>query len=46
MTSRFNYVVCSIKDSNNVSTLIVDEHQRMKWYKENYTNAGRTGIEE
>jgi len=27
MTSKFNYVVCSIEDSNNVSTLIVDEHQ-------------------
>lgn len=42
MTAKFNYVVCSIEESNNVSTLSIDElqnsllvhEQRMKGYKE------------
>ena len=27
MTSKFNYVVCSIEESNNISTMSIDELQ-------------------
>ena len=42
MTAKFDYVVCSIEESNNVTTMTIDElqsslmvhEQRMRWHKE------------
>ena len=56
MTSKFNYVVCSIEESNNLSTMSIDElqssllvHEQRMWQREEeqvlkVTNAEKFGV--